>query len=235
MSPSRRLKSMSLSGSVYSWLKAILISIVLNVTIFGLLPILIQQQNKTPDTTPPLQPVQVIRMKKQETPPRKKTPEKRMPEKKPEKLATIKKKIYRQPRQRIQNIPFEINSRLPALPGMPRATPAMSTAPVDSAPQGLQGLFEMGEIDGPLTALTRTPPLYPYRAKRMGLEGWVKVRFIVNENGHTEDIRIIEARPGDVFNKSVIQCISGWRFKPGTVEGVPVKTLVSTTIKFELE
>jgi protein TonB len=152
-------------------------------------------------------------------------------------MATVQKKIYQQPRQRIQNIPFEINPRLPALPNMPQVAPPMSTTPVPDStpPQGLNGLFEIGEIDGPLTALTRTPPLYPYRAKRMGIEGWVKVRFIVNENGRTEDIRIIEARPEDTFDKSVLQCVSSWRFKPGTVEGIPVKTMVSTTIRFKLE
>lgn len=219
----------------FPWVRAILVSIALNLMIFGLMPILIQQQAGQPACTSPLNAVNIVRMKKPEIPPRKKTPEKPLPKKHPEKTATLKRPMNTpKPKQPIRNIPFEINARLPALPDMPKAVP-MSTTPIETGTPGLRGFFEIGEIDGPLTALTRMPPIYPYRAKRMGIQGWVTVRFIVNESGHTESIQVIKAQPGDIFNENVIKCIAGWRFKPGTIEGVPVKTLVSTTIKFELE
>jgi protein TonB len=32
-----------------------------------------------------------------------------------------------------------------------------------------------------------------------------------------------------------MRCVSGWRFKPGTVEGMPVKAWAETTIRFKLE
>jgi protein TonB len=63
----------------------------------------------------------------------------------------------------------------------------------------------------------------------------VKVRFLVNTQGMVETVDIVEAQPEDTFEKSVIAAVSRWRFSPGTVEGVPVNTRVTTTIRFELK
>ena len=73
------------------------------------------------------------------------------------------------------------------------------------------------------------------RAKSMGIEGWVKVKFMVNQKGLIENIRIVKAVPKGVFEKCVKRCLSAWRFSPGTVEGETVNTQVMTTIRFNLE
>jgi protein TonB len=61
------------------------------------------------------------------------------------------------------------------------------------------------------------------------------VKFVVNEQGRIENVYIIKAQPSGVFDASVMRCLSGWRFKPGTVDGLPVKVWAETTIRFELE
>jgi protein TonB len=63
----------------------------------------------------------------------------------------------------------------------------------------------------------------------------VKVKFVVNEQGTVEKITIVDAKPPGMFDQSVSRCVSKWRFKPGTVEGMPIKAWVETTIRFELE
>ncbi|MCG8684928.1 MAG: energy transducer TonB [Desulfobacterales bacterium] len=83
--------------------------------------------------------------------------------------------------------------------------------------------------------MRKHPPLYPMRAKSRGIQGFVSVEFRISKKGFVENIRITESKPGGVFDKSVLACVSQWQFKPGTVEGVPVATLVTTTIRFELE
>ena len=99
----------------------------------------------------------------------------------------------------------------------------------------MKGEYSLGELDAPLTPLVKVPPLYPIRAKRRGIEGSVTVEFIVTKQGRVEQIRIIEAIPETVFNKSVTTCLAQWKFKPGTVEGIPVNTLARTTIRFKLD
>ena len=50
-----------------------------------------------------------------------------------------------------------------------------------------------------------------------------------------EQTKILEANPDGVFDKSVLQCAPLWKFTPGTIDGTPVKTFVTTTIRFNLE
>ena len=97
------------------------------------------------------------------------------------------------------------------------------------------GLFTAGQLDGPLTALTKTPPVYPRAAKQRNTEGWIKVKFVVNEQGHVDQVTILDAEPKDVFEQSVLRCMDEWRFKPGTVGGRAVKALVEQTISFKLQ
>jgi protein TonB len=131
------------------------------------------------------------------------------------------------------HLPFEINPRLPGGPSS-LELPPLESAPVTGAGD-LAGVFSAGELDAPLTPLTRLSPLYPMRAKDRGIEGWVKVKFLVDADGRVGEVSILDAHPEGLFEKSVRRCIGGWRFKPGTVAGMAVKTWVETTIRFELE
>lgn len=132
----------------------------------------------------------------------------------------------------------------------PAATPAQKTSTQPGATQttdaatekqgngkaGRQGksIYSPGEIDGSLTALKRTQPAYPASARRRNIEGWVQVQFVVNEHGQPEQIRVLAAKPTDIFDRSVVESISRWRFRPGTINGAAVRVLVEQTIRFQL-
>ena len=132
----------------------------------------------------------------------------------------------------------------------PAATPAQKTSTQPGATQttdaatekqgngkaGRQGksIYSPGEIDGSLTALKRTQPAYPASARRRNIEGWVQVQFVVNEHGQPEQIRVLAAKPTDIFDRNVVESISRWRFRPGTVNGAAVRVLVEQTIRFQL-
>jgi protein TonB len=132
---------------------------------------------------------------------------------------------------KLPQLDFDINPRLPAGP-LVLPSPAMET--VDFGAPVMDGIFSIGDLDAPLTPLVRMPPRYPIQAKRRGIEGWVKVNFMVNQQGLVEKIKIVDAHPAGVFDQSAIQSISTWRFNPGTVEGVAVSTLATQILKFEL-
>jgi protein TonB len=129
------------------------------------------------------------------------------------------------------SLPFEVNPRLPTGP-QSLELPEMKTATF-SSPR--QDSYSEGKLDHPLTAVSRVPPRYPYRAKRMKIEGWVKIRFVVNTDGRVEQVTILDQDPEGVFERPVRRCVTKWRFEPGTVEGVEVKTVAETTIRFDLE
>ena len=104
-----------------------------------------------------------------------------------------------------------------------------------SPPSDGGGLFSSSQLDAPLIVLAQTRPPYPKRARRQNIEGWIKVKFIVDEHGHVDEVTVLDAEPAGIFEQSVLQCVGEWRFKPGTMGGRIVKALVEQTISFKLE
>ncbi|MBW2202481.1 MAG: energy transducer TonB [Deltaproteobacteria bacterium] len=170
------------------WTSAILLSLLLNVLFFSLLPELVSSNPPKPEDKKRFHVVNVVRVKKQETPAKKKEikkPEKRKdPQKNPLQNPIVRKK----PLSRVPKLPFELNLKLSAGPG------TLPTFPMEMVPfdfLGMEGAYGIGDLDGPLTPLAQIPPLYPLRAKRLGIEGWVKVQFVVTERGVVDQIEII--------------------------------------------
>ena len=214
-----------------TWLGATLFAAGLNLLLFLLMPLLIDPAPSTSNIETIVPQVNVIRMKRPDSEVRRKPP---TPPKPPEPQKMRKPDdAPKQPMRQKLTLPFQVNPRLPGGPN------SLVLPPLESAPMvntgALQGTFSVGQLDGPLTTLVRVPPVYPVQARRRGIQGWVKVAFIVDESGLVRDIKILDADPKDLFDHSVERCVSGWRFKPGTVDGMPVKAKVETTIRFELE
>ncbi len=116
---------------------------------------------------------------------------------------------------------FELQP-LPRVPGTP--IPALSRP----------DFYRIGEVDREPLSTTRIEPVYPFLARRRGVEGLVNIRFFVTRQGLVEGIEIIKAEPPGYFEKAVRETVLGWRFQPGMVDGTQVKTLVETTIFFKL-
>jgi protein TonB len=211
-----------------AWIWGTAAALGLNLMLFAVMPHLLHPVPDKPVFQQVVSHVNVIRFRQTETPVKRQTekpPEPPRKQKPPE--ATLNK-----PLKARLTLPFAINPRLPdgpdtlSLPSMP---------PESFMADGLADTFSAGDLDSPLTVLTRIPPIYPLLAKRRGVEGWVRVRFVVNEDGRVDKVTVVKSQPPGIFDQSVIRCVSGWRFKPGTVEGMPVKTRAETTIRFTLE
>lgn len=79
------------------------------------------------------------------------------------------------------------------------------------------------------------PPVYPPRAKRMGLEGRVTVEFTITTDGSVDDAKIVEAEPPGVFDRAVLRAIRRWKFSPRQVNGRAVERRARKQIVFKLE
>ena len=138
---------------------------------------------------------------------------------------------------------LDIAPDMPSIPvGMASATlqaVSISAPQALSAPSaGAVSLYQTGDIDGPLTPMGNMQPMYPLKAKRGRIQGKVMVEFVVGINGGVEDLKIVDYTPpgiAGIFDQSVMQAVSTWRFAPGTVEGRPVRTLARAPIEFVLE
>ncbi len=211
-----------------TWLWALAGALGLNLALFAFMPHLQHPDPAGPVLDQPLANINVIRVKRPDSPVRPKTekpPEPPQPPKPPRPTLTP-------PLPARLSLPFEINTRLPSGPNT-LAMPPLEPAVFDTT--GLEDAFAAGDLDAPLMVLARIPPVYPLRAKSRGVQGWVRVRFVVQEDGTVDQVTVEESQPPGIFDQSVIRCVSGWRFKPGTVQGVPVKAWAQTTIRFKLE
>ncbi|QIG04876.1 TonB family protein [Proteus sp. ZN5] len=63
--------------------------------------------------------------------------------------------------------------------------------------------------------LLRIYPNYPVKAAFNRIEGELKVKFDVDENGHVQNIRMLDTPLVDVFGLSLIHALEQWRYETG--------------------
>lgn len=212
------------------WIISAIAAILFNGLLFLLLPVLLHPSSQSTKISKRIDHIQVIRLNAKEPPARKKkTKPPKPPEnkpKQPQKVATPNPIVTPK-----LTLPFKLNTRLPAV------STDFQLPFADSINFGhtIDGSVAIHQLDAPLTPVARIPPIYPMRARRRGLEGWVRIAFEVDEQGVVDQFQILEAKPPGVFEKSVMKCVSKWRYKPGTVEGVPVRARMETTVHFKLD
>ena len=206
----------------------VLIALFINLGLFNLMPYLLQGTDDKPSMEQVISKINVIRLKQPESEVKPRTEKPPEPPPKP----TTPKPPSAKPAQTTLTLPFSIYPRLPAGPDT-LSLPDLPTATINTV--GLQDIFSLGDLDAPLMVLTRIPPVYPLNAKHRGREGWVRVRFIVHEDGHVGNVKVVESEPRDIFDASVIRSVSGWRFKAGTISGHAVKAWAETTVRFKLD
>ena len=84
--------------------------------------------------------------------------------------------------------------------------------------------------------ISKIPQLkYPRKALRLGVEGYVKLGFDVSENGDLVDLRVVDAKPRALFDKSAMQFMGGMNFLSPKEEGSSVRARdAEFTVKFQL-
>ena len=98
-----------------------------------------------------------------------------------------------------------------------------------------QFVFNADELDQPPRPLVNPEPFYPHRARQMGIEGAVTVRFLVDVDGTVSEVTVVEATPRGLFEDNVLRTVPQWKFNPGRVAGRPVAAWVIRTIRFEFD
>jgi protein TonB len=78
------------------------------------------------------------------------------------------------------------------------------------------------------------PPIYPPRCLRMGIEGIVKVRVLVGEDGRPQQVSIGKSSGDAGLDQSALDAVRDWRFEPAKKGGVPVRAWAILPIEFKL-
>lgn len=213
-------------------------AMVINLVLFGLLPGLIRMETRSNDLES-LNVVNFTRIKPQPPQPKPK-------EKPKEKKEEPKKKIHKIAHHNRQRVPKkQLKLKMPALDldidprlsgGIPMIAPPETGPVADSGSDiDFDAIMDLDAVDTIPVPRFKKQPRYPYRAKRMGTEGEVKIRFLVDKEGTVSDITILSSDPPGVFDEAVLNAVSSWKYAPGELMGRRVATLVTTSVVFALE
>lgn len=78
------------------------------------------------------------------------------------------------------------------------------------------------------------PPVYPPRCLRMGIEGRVRVRVLVGENGEVQEVTLDRSSGESALDDSALEAVRTWRFEPARRNGVPVRAWAIVPVEFKL-
>ena len=119
--------------------------------------------------------------------------------------------------------------------------PAFSKVVPGSLKTNIPNLMEDFGSDGSLgageeTPLVRINPQYPIKAQMQGIEGWVLVRFDVTPRGTISNAKVVRSEPPRIFDRSALQAVVKWRYKPRMEGGKAVSRKgLSTRFDYNLD
>jgi bla regulator protein blaR1 len=101
-----------------------------------------------------------------------------------------------------------------------------ATVQMEKSPVEIRGSVQDGKV------LNKVRPVYPPDAKAAGLQGAVKLRVVVAENGMLKEIRSVTG-PLPLIEPSV-QAVRQWTWKPTELDGKPVAVITDIQVNYAL-
>lgn len=119
---------------------------------------------------------------------------------------------------------------LPGVPGPPMPEGSGDDEPLyaDAAP------VEETPVLWNLKLVDMRPPVYPPRCLRLGIEGRVKVRVLVGENGRPQEVTVGESSGESSLDQAALEAVREWRFAPAKRNGVAVRAWAIVPVEFKL-
>lgn len=146
------------------------------------------------------------------------------------KRKTVRKPLIISP-MNINPLPMRLDIRLRALGNLNAIVPIAPS--IGIADNDEPTVYELDTVDRPPEAVLRILPRYPVSAKKLGLEGWVAIEFIVDENGDVTSASVIDSSSRR-FHQSALTAVRNWRFKPAIKNEQKVAVLCRQKLKFTL-
>ncbi len=78
------------------------------------------------------------------------------------------------------------------------------------------------------------PPEYPSQMRDQKASGVVTVNCLIDEKGNVTESHI-EKTTNEAFDKSALDAVKRWKFKPARQDGEPVSIRVSIPVRFVFE
>lgn len=88
----------------------------------------------------------------------------------------------------------------------------------------------------PPRVLSKVEPDYPESARRQGVEGVVRVKIEINEQGRADSVWVTGSSGNDALDEAAMRAVRKWRFTPARDEnsGLAMSCTTSLSIAFNL-
>jgi hypothetical protein len=99
-------------------------------------------------------------------------------------------------------------------------------------PRGAR-LSGTGDVKAP-TVVKRIEPMFPssVRAEMGSNSVIVMAEALITKSGCVREVRLVKQTQWPSLNSAAVLALSGWTFKPGTLDGMPVDVIFFLTIRF---
>ena len=112
---------------------------------------------------------------------------------------------------------------------LPEASVAPVTVPPVPAPPAV---VRPGGVIREPRKIVHVAPVYPEIARVSKIQGLVIIEATIDERGHVMDARVLRSEP--LLDGAALAAIRQWRYTPTLLNGVPVRVLMTVTIRFSL-
>ncbi|WP_198972936.1 energy transducer TonB [Xylophilus sp. ASV27] len=130
------------------------------------------------------------------------------------------------------NAPTGVTTPQPPAPPIEAPAPAPSPPPAPPAPPAPpQIVLPSSDAD----YLQNPKPAYPAISKRLGEQGKVEIRVLINAQGQPERAEISKSSGYERLDKQAYETVLKWRFTPGKRNGVAEAMWFKVPINFVLE
>jgi periplasmic protein TonB len=102
------------------------------------------------------------------------------------------------------------------------------------AGSGPPGIYPAGKMGVTVPEAIYSPePSFSEEARKAKVQGTVVLMVVVGKDGRTHNLRVAQSL-GMGLDEKAIEAVSHWRFKPATLNGQPVATLIAVQVDFHL-
>lgn len=92
-------------------------------------------------------------------------------------------------------------------------------------------IFDLRDVDDLPKALSQVNPNYPYELKIRNIGGFVKLEWIIDEQGVVRFVKVVESSH-KAFEKVAIESVKRTKWRPAKINGLPVLVRVPQRMDF---
>jgi periplasmic protein TonB len=146
-----------------------------------------------------------------------------------------------EPQEEIKPVKPEIEDLALAEEPMPElqieevVAPPTEVASVPSANAIAAAPMQSGGAAQQLKTTNRVEPAYPPTSRRLGEEGTVRLRVLVDENGRPRDVNVVNSSGFERLDRAAIDAVKRWRFVAATDGSKSITAWTQVAITFQLK